>query len=320
VYELVEKYFQGSLSVREKNDLLQQAETDPELRRAFIQRQNLQSLLELAPKSGDVEYGRSKYEDFLKERENHIKRVAISRFWKYFAAASVVLLILIGSYTYFRPAEIKNIEIFTGIGEMRTIELPDGSKVMLNVCSKIVYPERYKKGRCVYLEGEAFFSVKHDDKKPFTVNAGEMKIIALGTVFNVASYSDCEISSSTLTEGKISVSFGENLANTIELVPYEKFTYNKKSKTINKQIVDIEDETAWTKGYLIIQNKKLNEIYKIIGRKYGVEVYINNSRLGNVPVTLKIKSGESIDELMQIIKYIIPDLNYKIEDKKLYIY
>ena len=76
----------------------------------------------------------------------------------------------------------------TGYNEQKQISLPDGSSVWLNASSQISYDS--KAPRTLNLEGEAFFDVAKDKEHPFTVETPDnIKITALGTSFNVKSYS-----------------------------------------------------------------------------------------------------------------------------------
>lgn len=93
----------------------------------------------------------------------------------------------------------------TADGEMITLTLSDGTEVKLNSNSKITYPHQFKgKERMIHLEGEAFFKVKHESKRPFVVDAGGILTKDLGTSFNIKAYhgSDCKV---TLIEGKVEV-------------------------------------------------------------------------------------------------------------------
>ncbi len=73
----------------------------------------------------------------------------------------------------------------TGIGEIRRVPLADGSVATINTASTLavaIAPER----RLVRLEqGEAWFQVAHDPGRPFIVEAGEIRVQAVGTAFSV---------------------------------------------------------------------------------------------------------------------------------------
>ncbi|MCW3804783.1 FecR family protein [Plebeiibacterium marinum] len=70
--------------------------------------------------------------------------------------------------------------------KIERIVLPDNSVVVLNKNSKLVYNKAIntQASREVYLNGEAFFDVTHNDT-PFVVNVDDATVEVLGTEFNV---------------------------------------------------------------------------------------------------------------------------------------
>ncbi|MBX3560893.1 MAG: FecR domain-containing protein [Sphingomonas sp.] len=75
-------------------------------------------------------------------------------------------------------------EIVTAPGERRVIALEEGSRIEVNGDSRLVLDRG--DARFARIErGEALFTVVHDDARPFRVEAGEARLIDLGTVFNV---------------------------------------------------------------------------------------------------------------------------------------
>ena len=60
-------------------------------------------------------------------------------------------------------------------GKTSEVLLPDGTNVILNAGSRLVYPEKFKgKLREVFLYGEAFFDVRHDSGHPFVVQVNDL--------------------------------------------------------------------------------------------------------------------------------------------------
>lgn len=73
----------------------------------------------------------------------------------------------------------------TTTAEHRTVDLPDGSVVELGAASALDV-KFSDSARLVKLRsGEAFFTVKSGDARPFTVKAGGVSIVVTGTAFNV---------------------------------------------------------------------------------------------------------------------------------------
>ncbi|HZJ19585.1 MAG TPA: FecR domain-containing protein [Pricia sp.] len=104
-------------------------------------------------------------------------------------------------------------------GEKTSFYLPDSTKVILNVESKISYPSEFDPDtRKVVLEGEAYFDVRHNARKPFLVKAGEIVTTVHGTSFNVRAYNDQTSIVISLERGSVSV---HSLSNTMTGLSYD---------------------------------------------------------------------------------------------------
>ena len=116
-----------------------------------------------------------------------------------------------------------------------SFELPDGTFIVLNSESVLRFPVQFAAdNRTVYLEGEAYFEVTKNENSPFKVITGERKVTVLGTKFNISSYSDDPNWSTTLVEGKVSVSDNGKLH---VLHPSEQYIVdNQTGKAEVKQI------------------------------------------------------------------------------------
>src|SRR5690606_22571909 len=91
-------------------------------------------------------------------------------------------------------------------GERKSIQLPDGTKVMLNAGSTIhIAADFNATSRQLTLVGEAFFDVVHNAEKPFIIHTGAMDIKVLGTVFNVRAYPGDKTSETSLLKGSVEV-------------------------------------------------------------------------------------------------------------------
>lgn len=86
------------------------------------------------------------------------------------------------------------------------VVLSDGTKVWLNSASSIKYPVVFGDNeRRVELDGEAYFEVAHNAKKPFRVLSNHQLVEVLGTHFNINAYSDENTINTTLLEGSVKV-------------------------------------------------------------------------------------------------------------------
>ncbi|MFV0291203.1 MAG: FecR family protein [Mangrovibacterium sp.] len=240
-------------------------------------------------------------------------------------AVFLILALLSVGTCYFTMKEISTTkqivlqECIVPNGEVRTLVLPDSSIVIVNSGSIIVYPDQFTTSRQIFLNGEAYFEVKKDERKPFVVKTTDMDIEVLGTIFNVSSYADNQNSSTTLKSGKVNLKFKDGKNEPLILLPNEQLTYNRSSSAIEKQQVNVENTTAWVDGRLIIQSMPVEEVIKLIERKYALNVYVTSNDFMGDRITMKVSNSENIHEFMSVLKHLIPQLKYKIENNNLYI-
>jgi len=93
----------------------------------------------------------------------------------------------------------------------------DGSIAYLNSESKIIYPVKFGLfERRIQLEGEAYFKVEHNTRRPFVVEFEGGEIRVLGTSFNVKAYRGDDIVAVTLDEGRVVL---DGRSGSFELTP-----------------------------------------------------------------------------------------------------
>lgn len=171
----------------------------------------------------------------------------------------------------------------TEMGMKSQITLSDGTIVMLNSGSRLSYlPHFSSNKRDVYLEGEAYFDVAKDSKRPFNVHTGDVTTTAIGTAFNINSYQDGgEGILIALVEGKVKVkrqkTAGSPAGKDHMLSPGDMATYEPDNKSITISKFDVEAATAWKNGSLYFANSNESEVFNSIERWYGVDIQFNNN-------------------------------------------
>lgn len=168
-------------------------------------------------------------------------------------------------------------------GGIYELTLPDGTKAWLNAASRIDYPTRFTdKKREVFIEGEVYFEVAHDEAHPFLVSLGTKtkeqgerghwtQIEVLGTHFNVNAYDDNgNPARTTLLEGSIKISaHGENRI----IEPGEQAITGFESKSIGiDQHVNIDKVMAWRNGRIAITDVSVQQLMTEISRWYDVDI------------------------------------------------
>ena len=147
-----------------------------------------------------------------------------------------------------------------------SFELPDGTLVAVNSESVLQFPVQFASDdRTVYLDGEAYFEVTKNEKAPFRVITGNRQITVLGTKFNISSYSDDPDWSTTLVEGKVSVSDNGKLH---VLHPSEQYIANNSTGIAEIKRVDVKLHTSWLHGKLHFKDCRMEDITRKLERWY----------------------------------------------------
>jgi len=189
-------------------------------------------------------------------------------------------------------------------GEKAHLTLIDGTKVWLNSGSTLSCKSDFNdKIREVALTGEAYFDVANDKDKRFIVHAGDIKVIALGTRFNIKAYTEDRTVTTTLEQGEVIVN---NSKNSLTLKPNQEAIYDAKSKKLSgRNITDIATATFWKEDKLIFNQTSLESIAQTIERIYGVEVEIKDNALNDIQFTGTIRNT-SLKNVFKVISESYP--------------
>ena len=217
----------------------------------------------------------------------HKKTGRYQRFFRGMQRAAAILFVpLLESWCVLyrdsdsRMAEM--IEVRTNPGMTTSIDLPDGSVVVLNSSSSLQYPSRFSaQERKVKLVGEAFFSVVKDDEKPFVVDAlNRSEIIVHGTEFNVDAYRENKIVQTTLVSGKVSFAYldGERKKSLL-MQPGQKAIYDIEQNKVVVKKANVDVETCWKDGCLIFKNTPFEDVLKELSKRYNVTFVLKNPAL-----------------------------------------
>jgi transmembrane sensor len=181
-------------------------------------------------------------------------------------------------------------------GKTSEIILPDGSKVWLNAGSRLIYPEFFvDKTREVFLIGEAFFEVEHDDKKPFIVQTSDLRIRVLGTRFNVSAYPTDHLIETVLTEGKVKLEQHTSglFPETTELKPGQLAAFSKTERTMQLKTVDTEHYTLWKQNLIKFESTDLSRVVKKLERYFNIRFKYDDPFLGGIKISGKLELSDN---------------------------
>lgn len=231
------------------------------------------------------------------------KRLRFYLSWgKYAAMLALVILFSLNVYMLGQWGDTSGINIIeVPKGEMATVILSDGTKVWLNADTRFSYPSQFMgRKREVTIEGEGYFDVSSDKKRPFIVKGDMFNVSVLGTEFNIRAHKD-EDAEISLKEGKIEVNRTGDDNKKIILNPNEQLCYTVDGKSILTK-KDLSSISNWSKGEVAFYSQPLSVITKTLERKYNVSIMIKGKNLEKEIFTCRTKAGVTLIEILDLLK------------------
>ncbi len=330
INEIIIRYLDGTAELEEKMLLLRWLKQSDGNRDDFTATRDLWLSCNVAAGNElevDVALGRLKDRILLEQdrmgRESRKKKKTLSVVLRWTRIAAVLLLLLgigygIGSRReHSAPDVIVQNQLITAKGSKGRFTLPDGSVVWLNSATKLTYPNQFADDRrLVSLEGEAYFEVAKDAKKPFVVQAREIDVEVLGTCFDLDSYSSGEFVETALLNGSVKIS-GKALKDPVYLKPNELFRYRKSDQIASVEEAKVGLYADWIKDRLVFDNDCLSDILISMEGRYNMDIECPKQFAASTRLSFTIRQ-ESIEEVMEAMSQIVP-VKYEIKGNKLYI-
>lgn len=228
------------------------------------------------------------------------------------AAAACVAVVLTFGYIYNKVdsgtvkrmvAYVKpTVEMVTDsvpVGARHTIILADGTKIVANSRTKVVYPKTFDGDRReVTVEGQAYFEVAHDANRPFVVGMDGFSVKVLGTKFDVNSYKNSK-SEVVLVEGSVMVSAKNR---EIKMVPNQLVTINEGGISSVKN-VDASMYTSWRDGFINLNGESMPRVIERLNNYYGTSVKYDGTQRGR-RFYGKLVLQDNINKVMECLKEI----------------
>lgn len=276
--------------------------------------------------------------------------------WRRWVAAAAVLAGLLLTAYYFiisektpTPSFASTNEIVAKKGTRSKVLLPDGTQVWLNADSRLSYKNAFGDSlREVVLEGEAYFDVVKDSRRPFIVHTSGINIRVLGTAFTVKSYPRDPTIEATLLRGLIEVEKNNQpRSSRILLKPNEKLVYNKsmnqmtsgaiapgekedstvreinKPETISISTLAVNStdstraETSWIYGKLIFEGESFRQLAPQMERWFNVKILFRDEKAAAFRFTGVFES-ENVSDALHALQLTAP-FSYTITGNEIWI-
>lgn len=326
INEIIIRYLDGSAELEEKIFLLQWLKQSDDNRENFTVTRDLWLSCNVAAESDlEVDIALANLKDRIWQEHIRMstKQRGLPMVLRWIRVAAVLLLLLGVGYGLGRLGKISvsdvivQNQLITAKGSKGRFTLPDGSVVWLNSETTLIYPNHFiGNKRTVILEGEAYFEVAKDVKKPFIVQAGGIDVEVLGTSFNLDSYSAGESVQTALLSGKVKIT-GKALKEPVYLHPNELFTYRKSDQGTSVEEAKVGLYVDWIKDRLVFDNDRLTDILISMEGRYNMDIECPERFAASTRLSFTIRQ-ESIEEVMEAMSQIAP-IRYEIKGNKVYI-
>jgi len=249
-----------------------------------------------------------------------------NNWWKYAVAASFIgAVVLVGSVVFKNKSSDTSSLVIAKVnqgfseeinnsGNIKKIQLEDGSFVSIYPGSKLAFPKHFAPDkRQVYLEGEALFTVSKNPNRPFFVYNNQIVTRVLGTSFTVQNKNGkIEVAVKT---GRVAVyENGEQInlneveqkSNGVIITPNQKVTYYQQERHFVTSIVDQPVPAPTETSQPDIANHfNYNEtpVYKVLQDledTYKLEIVLENEKIKNCLFTGDLSNQNMFNKLESI--------------------
>jgi len=198
----------------------------------------------------------------------------------------------------------------TETGELREIQLADGSRLLLNTNSAVSVDFTEPMRQITLHHGQASFTVAKDARRPFEVVSGGLIVRALGTVFEVYNPDTGEISV-TVQEHAVAVrvqagaqaTAGRHLAG-VNVQQGQRLRYRSGGALEQPEPVELNQATAWQQHRLFINDRPLSELIAELDRYRVGRIFLSDEKLKNLRVT-GVFSVDNPDDVLNSVRKVL---------------
>ncbi|MFY8020946.1 MAG: FecR family protein [Bacteroidia bacterium] len=290
IFELISKADAGSISASEQeklNEWKQASEANA------IEFAELSALFKASADTDTSASDRS-WERLKFAIESQSPKKTSNKTWLWLAASLMAVSML--AYFFYPISASEAMAYSSGSNEIKSIELPDGSKVQMNQLTKLKFEEKDGKRICSF-DGEAYFEISKNPEKPFIIEGSHTDIQVLGTKFLFNDRSASDLALVKVTEGK--VKFSDKKLNEKILVADEEAMYANES-LIKKNKTTSFDIKKWQTKELDFNDAILAEVIPQIESMYAIQIHCSQKGILYCRFSGNFKN-DRIETVMQVL-------------------
>lgn len=184
----------------------------------------------------------------------------------------------------------------TAVGERSTVHFVDGTVADLNTDTELRLQFTKEHRSIELMKGQALFNVAKDESRPFVVIAGDQRIMAVGTVFDVR-VNGSEVAV-TLIEGRVDVAREAGAGSVEPPTPIrmrvgERLITSSASGSVAPIVeqTDAKRATIWREGRVFFDKTKLADAIAEMNRYSLVKIELDQESLADIPVSGMFRTG-----------------------------
>jgi len=241
----------------------------------------------VAASDPDLEKDIQRYsnKDFaIKQAESPILSRLISRRVLGGMAACLLAAVLLWQVTVPETAPKSRYE--TAMGDLKTIELPDGTKITLAGKSALDVYFSEESRRAELVAGQAYFDVASDKSRAFVVKIGKTNVRVVGTKFDIQKGGeDVRVS---VVEGLVEVTEDKNIVSPKRLKAGDQLFATLDGDIGKVKPFNEETDISWRQGRLEYINTPLTRVINEVNRYRHNKIILNDPSLANYPITISL--------------------------------
>ncbi|MBP8823046.1 MAG: FecR domain-containing protein [Flavobacteriales bacterium] len=223
------------------------------------------------------------------EGKGRVRSIGARNRSRWLSAAAMVALLVLAARWFFQPATTT----YLAQAQPEQILLADSSRTVLFPGSKL--KERMGKQRAMQLEGRAYFEVRRDEQRPFTVDAGDLQVTVLGTAFEVADYDTAAFATVRVRTGHVRVVAG---ADTVELLAGDHLRYDKQRHRLERRPAPPME--VYGLRVLKFEGAPMARVVEQLENLYQVRITLGNERIANCRLTAEF-NDEPVASILEVI-------------------
>lgn len=234
--------------------------------------------------------------------------------YKIASVAAILLLAVCSGYVFQLRRQMPEAlmqTIHVPPGQRVEVVLTDNTSVWLNAGSTFTFPNIFPAGsREVILDGEAYFHVKRNGGKSFTVRTPSCDIVARGTEFNVLAYKQSSLFEVSLLNGIVDV-YSEK--GNIRLEPNTRLY--RKNHLLRKERIVSYNPYLWKEGLICFDDEPVDDMIGKLELYYDVKIVVQNDSFKRQRYTGKFRTKDGIEHILKVFQ-LKDRFSYEKDDEK----